>query len=189
MFFPQDDEGGRAAERVTTVCLQTWNSTQTTLPVLTTETMEVIKKKNEKHKNESGLWLPSDRPWSSAVPEDPVGRVLEQFGCEDVCERCYRSSTVSTPATQNPPHKKNTKQVWISRKSALFLPFTDQRTQTPTSFHFEHSSVHLSCRFRSNVVLFKETVNLWVIINHALSNSSSCSCWSCQTEKFSSEME
>lgn len=31
------------------------------------------------------------------VPEDPVSCVLEQFGCEDVCERCYRRCTVRAP--------------------------------------------------------------------------------------------
>lgn len=101
MFFTQDDKCSRATEGVTTVSFQSWDSAETTLPVLTPGKNTKSKKKKRSGDISLKLWFSRFFVFSCwsvrVVPEDPVGRVLKQFCCQDVCERSYRGCTVRTP--------------------------------------------------------------------------------------------
>lgn len=93
MFFSQDDEGGRATEGVAAVGLQTWDATQTALPVLTPG----HRRTTLKHSPGLKKTVLNKPAWCLLVPEDPAGRVLEQRRREDVCERRHRRCAVRTP--------------------------------------------------------------------------------------------
>lgn len=56
------------------------------------------------------------------LPEDPVGCTLKQFRRDDVCERCYRRCTISTPIKKRKQKRVDIDQQtepWVSRTSAL----------------------------------------------------------------------
>ena len=136
VFFPQDDQGGRATERVATVGLQTGDSAQTPPPSSDTWTQRnqslntiLDHRGTESSHNNLMYW--------GAVPEDPGGRVLEQSRCQDVCERRHRSCTVRAPAGG----ERNRR--WTRSRTSSYMLTGSYQTKPIQSrtFHFQSFSL------------------------------------------------
>lgn len=88
------------------------------------------------------------------VPEDPVGRVLEQLRRDDVGERCYRSRAVRAPTGGET-------EMWVSRKATPTLPFVFQsavfleRVLSPAAT----KSQLCFCIFCSSLLMEKKCLN------------------------------